>query len=433
MKLTKATAKRIVIDLANRTAQSETAGNLTPHVELIGEWAAKAERTERITFGRLLCRAATQNGNGTNTYYIARKLWYQSFRRTLPMPDSAKIAAAALSLNDWWSLLGAAGALYGVAITRPGTPTVQGAASEPGATPIRGGLVSAFVARTLASAGLDANGNPIPPPAEPVVFAGSVPELAQSLADYANGWNAAQPSLYRNALADTKARATYDPSALVRAPALSRALKTDTREHEHVTEDGDHLRSDGASVLAAGLDQESALAYTVRKRTDKPAVLVLADWSSSMNGDGSLHCAKTVHALADACFRAGIPFEAHGFNDNTTELIPFGGRPVFCQVARNGTCVDLALSRLLPRLARRRERRRICLVVTDGEFGGHSTIADQASRYARANRIELYAIGLGVDVQDRCTPPEWRGKMRLDNPADLQHVAARELAKVIHR
>lgn len=434
MKLTKKTGRTLVKRIADMAAAAELGGSKYPHADALRGYICDNDRTVRKTVARMFYAAGYASGMRSGRTF-ASGLW-RAATRLVPSPQLFDPAAYALPLDDFWTILGKAAETYGVAIVRPGTPTVQAAPGSSANGPAPTGLVSAIAQGSGSS---DADG-------EATELAGDVPAAPGCGVNDSPG----EPlyvtqSEYAEAIAATEAA---DPATLVRSVALSRALRTDTRDHEHAHEDGERLRSDGASAIAAGLTHEPVLAYTVRKRSDVPAVLVLVDWSGSMNwsgvngpnpiqdNGGKRAGAATLHALGDACRHARVPFAAYGFSNSVHPIAPFGGRPVMFGRALGDTNLEAALATVLPILAKRRERRKILLVVTDGQLSddrGVVAAMAQAAAYARARGVELYGIGLGIDLANRCEPAEWRGTMRLDNPADLQHVAARELARVIHR
>lgn len=424
MKLTKKTAQRIVCDLANKSARGVTLDTI------VRDWATQ-DKSARRTFGRLLYQE-----RASGDAHVFRSTFWACVARMHAQPLPAQVARAEhaariLPAPDWWSLLESLGERYGVAVARPNLPTVQ-SAPDAQAAPAQGGAVSAWAT--------GAQPDPASTPSDVMLAGARIEELDPGAAELA-------PSLYATALRETEELAASGTDRLLTARALSRTLKSDTRDHERVHEDGDRLRSDGASVVAAGLTHESALAYTVRRRSDKPAVMILTDWSGSMRTSVRDWCepaARTVYALADACRAARVPCTVYGFGGaqngahglDVQELAPFGGRPVFHAEEAGGTPLSASLLRILPRFAARRERRKLCLVVTDGEItddSSYGTLMPRAAAYARSHGIELYGIGLGVDLANLCTPAEWTGRMRLDNPEDLRDVASRELARVIHK
>lgn len=157
----------------------------------------------------------------------------------------------------------------------------------------------------------------------------------------------------------------------------------------------------------------------LRPRKLEAATMLLVDCSGSMRLDGKAHAAVTgLVLLAEALQRLDLPLCVHGFQDELIPLVPWctkltlkskqaiegvtlevqgvraGGRnaPLYND---DGPCLTAAATEL----ARRSERIKLLIVVTDGHpEGRHSTAADLKRAVAKVTQsmpVTLIAIGLG--------------------------------------
>lgn len=233
------------------------------------------------------------------------------------------------------------------------------------------------------------------------------------------------------------------------APMLARALAAHTRAHEKRAEDGDTLHSDAACALSLRL-REPIMARHERARSSVPALQLWVDVSGSMSSKSHAHkdgknrqtpAAAAANAIMDACRLAHVPVQCLQFGTSTRCVSDWKERAWAQPLAKdNDTDLPMCLSSGLPLLAQRTERRKLALVLTDGAVGYSTTQAECGvrgqplthwRRYADAHGIELYAIGLGVDVPHG--PDTFHGAIRIDKPEELCSTAARELARVISR
>ncbi len=249
---------------------------------------------------------------------------------------------------------------------------------------------------------------------------------------------------------------TDKPAPYPHAPMLARALAAHTRAHERRGEDGETLHSDAACALSLRL-REPIMGRHVRARSSVPCVQLLVDISGSMRSDNKArHAANAANAILDACRLARVPVQcidygaANNGNDLAHLIADWRERTFARENAQHSnTNLPAALGLCLPWIAARAERRKIVLIITDGEVGYddasrgiNASPCSQRSRagvwpltprrqFADAHGIELYAIGLGVDVTHG--PETFHGSIRIDKPEELCSTAARELARVIGR
>lgn len=259
--------------------------------------------------------------------------------------------------------------------------------------------------------------------------------------------------LHRAQVASLERWSTDDPEPFPHAPMLARTLAAHTRAHERRGEDGDTLHSDAACALSLRL-REPIMARHVRARSSVPCVQLLIDTSSSMNDNGGgkgRAATAAANSIAEACRVARVPIQVLAFHREILLVADWKERASAKLRTMGGTNLPKTLGTCLPWIASRVERRKIVLILTDGEIGfeGDAQRAQCAQdrvaqrdraglypltyrrRYADAHGIELYAIGLGVDVPHG--PETFHGAIRIDAPEELCGAAARELARVIGR
>lgn len=293
--------------------------------------------------------------------------------------------------------------------------------------------------RTAGAQIVDASGSPAPSaqPAQPGVQ--NVAEIVQGGAAPAG-----QGTFASRSSASGKIRRAYtekDRPSFPHAVALQRAFTAHTRAHEKRGEDGETLHRDSMVALSLGL-REPMLAHTIRARSSVPAVQLYVDTSGSMGspvptgGTRADHAAHAGNAIIEACRNARAPVQGFEFDSDVQYVSDWSDRTWYRPRSGGGTDLPYALSAGLPLFAARPERRKIALVFTDGAVGYDTSETSTQPlthwrRYADAHGIELYAIGLGVDVPHG--PDTFHGSIRLDDPTELCSTAARELARVIGR
>lgn len=143
------------------------------------------------------------------------------------------------------------------------------------------------------------------------------------------------------------------------------------------------------------------------------AVFVLVDKSGSMaspmpggSGDSRAVVAlDTLSALGDALGRfdgRGVSFAIEGFSSTMTAYKPFdanwrGARACLGRyVSAGGTDFISAFHKAIGEIAKRKERRRVILVITDGDVGDHALAASIRSTAAE-HGIESRVVFLGED------------------------------------
>ena len=176
------------------------------------------------------------------------------------------------------------------------------------------------------------------------------------------------------------------------------------------------LASAGPRVAANRLWRLKAMGDTLvfRKPAERDgmdmAVEILLDRSSSMDTKNRITVARDVTmALATALNRmTGVQSAVDvfpGYGSAAHSILPFGGmlnkareemRAVF---ASGGTPLAEALAIVRPVLLQQRKRRKVLVVITDGKPQNHQLAMCQL-HMCREMGIEVYAIGIGVDVED---------------------------------
>lgn len=176
------------------------------------------------------------------------------------------------------------------------------------------------------------------------------------------------------------------------------------------------LASAGPRVAANRLWRLKAMGDTLvfRKPAERDgmdmAVEILLDRSSSMDTNNRITVARDVTmALATALNRmTGVQSAVDvfpGYGSAAHSILPFGGmlnkareemRAVF---ASGGTPLAEALAIVRPVLLQQRKRRKVLVVITDGKPHNHQLAMCQL-HMCREMGIEVYAIGIGVDVED---------------------------------
>ncbi|MCX7173895.1 MAG: hypothetical protein NT159_08210 [Proteobacteria bacterium] len=143
------------------------------------------------------------------------------------------------------------------------------------------------------------------------------------------------------------------------------------------------------------------------------AMEVLVDCSGSMSG---LEEASALAALY-ACGAAlgsyemqGVAFAIHSFNERLTTLKEFnepwmkrkGALEAYC--SGGSTKTPHAIRTVLPALCKRREKRKILFLITDGDTGVDAILAPilEVGRRNRAGRVEFRVLLIGTRVNATC-------------------------------
>lgn len=143
------------------------------------------------------------------------------------------------------------------------------------------------------------------------------------------------------------------------------------------------------------------------KRTDKkPAVSIVGDLSTSMNGSKFDMQTESMIALAETCSLGNVPLNIIGFSDKCVSLkkwhepMPKARGVLGGQKTISGTQIIPAVYEGLKALSSRKEEKKILIVMTDGSIGydedGLKNLVDYAEK--TNPNIEIYGLGMGVNL-----------------------------------
>lgn len=192
-------------------------------------------------------------------------------------------------------------------------------------------------------------------------------------------------------------------------------LQAETQGGTYIGRSGRHVSGRHLSRLAIG--DPRVFAKEIEEERVDTAIFILGDASYSMSGrkieitrDVLLACSNALDSLQGVSSASGIfPYQG----DNVGVLKRFDERTPaaahrFSFGVQGGTPLAPALMRAMIELAQRREPRKICIVVTDGEpddFDIHCPETGKSApltRYAlnlmRANGIEVIGVGIQTMV-----------------------------------
>jgi hypothetical protein len=204
--------------------------------------------------------------------------------------------------------------------------------------------------------------------------------------------------------APTGVRAVESGSARL-AQEMRRAVKAPTRVIRSGKQYGDLDSMQFGRAVAGCRDVFQSVEI---RPGESVAVSMLVDMSGSMMGREAAAVSDAAAAIAGACSVVGFAVEILGFDTGwqgvrISKLHEFGRRVDRDAVRRirrygrnaaGGTPTGEAMQYAAERLARRRESRRILIVLTDGQAYDPALARDIARR-CKANRIEVVGVSVG--------------------------------------
>lgn len=158
-----------------------------------------------------------------------------------------------------------------------------------------------------------------------------------------------------------------------------------------------------------------------------PALILLADRSSSMEGPRAEATFASAVILAEVCRRAGLPLSVLAYNTQAKVLLEFGdssagrtaaGRMEAILQADGGTRIVPALEAADAMIATSPHREHLVICLADGEFGDRERAKFNSivSRWARS-AVRVTGLGLGPQTEDIARWfPGARGNL---DPSDL--------------
>ena len=188
---------------------------------------------------------------------------------------------------------------------------------------------------------------------------------------------------------------------------LVKRWQNESRTRNVINEhDGRFSASEAIRCMSSG--EQDFLVKRSKKVNNKPAVCLLGDLSDSMLLDGRLAALKeTMVALAETCSMSQVPLNVLGFSDYVLPLKKWnepmakargliGATDTIC-----GTEIVKAVFEGIRALSKRKESKKILIVMTDGQIDNINEVRlNNLIEYTARHHpdIEIFGLGIGISI-----------------------------------
>lgn len=206
------------------------------------------------------------------------------------------------------------------------------------------------------------------------------------------------------------------------------------RKFKRDRDDG-YLDEDKLVDIVRGTNLDTVREFPTDGRRVNAAVQMLIDCSGSMGSDGDRQetaCALGL-ALGISLERLKVPLSIIGFDSSPVLVKDWDDKIRGTKIDRleggGGTDLPLAMEQGLPSLMERREKRKIQVVLCDGDISDGHSWWKKIKEHRLRKGYECYGFGIHVNLEDGCFDGTVNG-LRQD---DMIRVVSREVGKILIR